>query len=158
MASSDQRFAHPSSPSHYASPPHVVAAFYPHMAPSPPSHPTAPYSRSTPSLLPHPAAFTAAHPGPSVAYVPGSFVAGVPFDGLPLHHQNFILKAATHCWKDQYADLQQDNERLRASLSSDREQRESMEDRVHVLEQRLSMQGGNNGAFTARRRQWLDLK
>ena len=73
----------------------------------------------------------------SVAYVPGSFVAGVPFQGLPLHHQNFILTAATHCWKDQYAELQLDNKSLRASLAATKDEQKSMEDRLQLLEARL---------------------
>jgi len=74
---------------------------------------------------------------PSVPYVPGSFVYGVPFDGLPLYHQNFILKAATHCWKDQYAELQHDNNKLRASLAAAKDEQESMEERLQRLEDKL---------------------
>lgn len=75
-----------------------------------------------------------------MAYVPGSFVAGVVFDTLPLDHQNYILKAATHSWKKQYADLQLDNQKLRASLDATREQHDSMEARVEHLEQCVGMQ------------------
>ena len=152
MARGNQ-FAHPSSPSHYPSspsPPRMAAASYPH----PPL-----------SLPPHPAAYTAGHTDPSAAYVPGGFVAGVPFDSLPIHHQNFILKTATHCWKDQYADLQQDNDRLktathcwknqyaglqqdndrlRACIASDKKQQQILEDRVQLLEMQLCMQEGRH--------------
>lgn len=163
MASSDQHLGHPSSPLHHPSPSRVAAASYPHSQPSPPPHPSASYPHPLPSPPPHPADDSAGHS--SAAYVPGSFVAGVPFDSLPLHHQNFILKTATHCWKDQYtelqhdndrlktathcwkdqyADLQQDNARLRANIASGKEQRESLEDRVQLLEMRLHMQEGSN--------------
>lgn len=163
MASSHQHFAHPSSPTHHPSPSRMAAASYPHPPPSPPPHPAASYPHPPLSPPPHPAAYTAGHP--PAAYVPGSFVAGVPFDSLPLHHQNFILKTATHCWKDQYtdlqqdnyrlktathcwkdqyADLQQDNARLRAHIASGEERRESLEDRVQLLEMRLHMQEGGN--------------
>ena len=77
-----------------------------------------------------------------MGHVPGSSVAITPFDSLPLHHQNFILKTATHCWKDQYADLQQDHERLQDSLASIKRRRENLEDQVQLLEQRLRMQEG----------------
>lgn len=94
----------------------------------------------------------------------------MPFDSLPPHHQNFILKTATHCWRDQYADLQQDNdrlktathcwkdqyanlqqdnERLRASIASDKQRREVLEDRVQLLEMRLHRQEGGHST-TAR--------
>lgn len=64
----------------------------------------------------------------------------MPFDSLPVDHQNFILKTATHCWKDQYAALQQENERLQASLASNREQHKILYDRVQLLEQQLNVQ------------------
>lgn len=118
MARSNQRLAPPTYPSHYGS----ALAPYPHPPSSPPPRPTA------------------AYPGPSVAHAPGRAVPGTPFDSLPLDHQNFILKTATHCWRDQYAALQQDNASLRASLASDRQQHKILKDRVQLLEQQLILQ------------------
>ena len=84
----------------------------------------APQAHSIPHVFPtaHPSFTTHTPPPPHLcmAYVPGSFVAGVVFDTLPLDHQNYILKAATHSWKKQYADLQLDNQKLRASLDATR--------------------------------------
>ena len=139
--------AYPSSPT-YASTPHMGPAHHPYPCHQPdhyPSHFSSQYDSQYPSHYPasyppHSADHSASSPISSAAYASGSFVAGTPFESLPLDHQNFILKTAMHCWAEQYAEMQQDNSRLRASLASGREQQESMEDRVQLLEQQLSME------------------
>lgn len=71
---------------------------------------------------------------------PDSLVAGMTFDALPLAHQNFILRAATHCWRDQYAEVQIDNSQLREKITHAQERCNEMEDQVQLWEQQLSME------------------
>lgn len=157
--------AYSQSSAHAASAPNTAFTPYPAVFPlslPSPYIPTVPYTSSSPSTAsithvvpshhavpppffastPHAAAANPLTPtaDPSVAYVPGSFVAGVPFETLPLYHQNFILKAATHCWKDQYAELQLDNNKLRAGLASSQGQHASLEERLQLLEEQLETQ------------------
>ncbi|DBA88996.1 TPA: hypothetical protein ACH3X2_000215 [Trebouxia sp. C0005] len=140
--SSPQRSPHKSLPSHTAvayTPSATNPGTVPHAVPPPYLS-----AYATATSLPSPSA------APSVPYVPGSFVAGVPFDALPLYHQNFILKAATHCWKDQYAELQHDNIKLRASLAAAKGEQESMEERLQRLEDRLiRLRSGSGGPDVA---------
>ncbi len=141
--SSPQRSPHRSLPSYTAQVLHTPSASNPGTVPHAVPPPYSPaYAAAT--SLPSPSA------APSVPYVPGSFVAGVPFDGLPLYHQNFILKAATHCWKDQYAELQHDNIKLRSSLAAAKGEQESMEERLQRLEDRLiRLRSGSGGPDVA---------